>query len=365
MMRILHVFSILDVGGMESYVMNMYRHIDRTRIQFDFLVHHGRRGAFEDEIEEMGGRVFHMTVLDDFNLPKYRRQLDRLFRENRYQIVHGHLSSMALWYLGAAERAGVQWRILHCHCPGQTKTIKGYLRHFLFQFSPRHANVRFACSPEAGKYQFKDQSFEVLPNGIDVEKFRFGKEKRAQLRDQLNLGDDFVIGHVGRFYPEKNHGFMLKVFQNLVQKKPDAKLMLLGDGPLMETIRQEVKDQGLEDSVLFMGLQKNCAPYYSAMDCFVLPSVYEGLPLSGIEAQCAGLPCLFTAAASPKLKISPNAAFIPVGEEDVEKWADALVDISLAEADRGVLPEEAGQFDVRLSAKKMSERYMLMGAKEI
>jgi len=365
MMRILHVFSVLDVGGMESYVMNMYRHIDRTQIQFDFLVHHGRRGVFEDEIEAMGGRIFHATVLDDFNIPKYIRQLKKLYSENQYPIVHGHLSSMALWYLGEAERAGVGCRILHCHCPGYTKTLKGYLRHILFQFSPRHANVRFACSEEAGKYQFKDMDFEVLPNGIDIRKFRYSPDSRAEIRSQLGIGDEFVVGHVGRFFPEKNHVFMVKMFAKLVEKIPDAKLMLLGDGPLAEDIKQQVAEAGLEKNVIFVGLQKNCAPYYSAMDCFVLPSVYEGLPLSGIEAQCAELPCIFTAAASEQLKISPKAVYIPVGDDDAGKWADELKRISQTKTDRTAVTAESELYDVRKNAGKMAERYALMGAKRI
>lgn len=365
MMRILHVFSILDVGGMETYVMNMYRHMDRSRIQFDFLVHHGRKGVYEEEIESLGGKIFHTTVLDDFNIAKYRRELRRIYQENNYQIVHGHLSSMALWYLGEAEQAGVGCRILHCHCPGYTKTIKGYLRHFLFQFSPRHANVRFACSEEAGRYQFKHMPFEVLPNGIDVLNFRFNKDRREEIRKQLKLKDEFVIGHVGRFFPEKNHVFMLNLFEKIVRRIPDAKLMLLGDGPLMENIREKVSEKGLENNVIFMGLQRDCAPYYSAMDCFILPSVYEGLPLSGIEAQCAELPCIFTAAASAKLKVSQNVAFIPVGDDDGDRWVETIMGIYRDKADRSVITANVDKYDVRINAQKMAERYVLMGAEKV
>lgn len=361
MIRILHVVSVMDVGGMESYIMNMYRRIDRTQVQFDFLVHHMRRGAFEDEIEALGGHVYHLSVIDDLNLLKYKRDLRALFSAHpEYRIVHGHLGSTAYWYLGEAKRQGVPWRILHSHCPGRINTLKGYVKHMLFYLSPVHANIHLACSDNAGRYQFRKGAFEVVPNGIDVPRFRFSAQSRQEVRSRLGIDDRFVVGHVGRFYYEKNHAYMLDILRALKEKAPDAMLMLLGEGKLMEDIRRRAQEMSLEDSVLFMGLQKDCAPYYQAMDAFIMPSIYEGLPLAGIESQCASLPCLYSDTVSAEAKISPLTQYLPIGEENVGRWAEELLRIRACGPDRAGFQCDCGAFDTAVSARKMVRRYQTL-----
>lgn len=357
MMRILHVVSVMDMGGMENYIMNLYRKIDRSKLQFDFLVHHGRRGAFEDEIEALGGRIYHTTLMDDFNLVRYIQDLSKLFSHAEYKIVHGHLGSTAFFYLGIAKRHGATARILHSHCPGHPNTVKGYIKHFLFYLSPIYANIHLACSAQAGKYQFRKAAFEIVPNGIDVDRFRFDEKSRNDVRRNLGLESCFVVGHVGRFYYEKNHAYLLRIFQELKKQKADAVLLLLGDGALMEQTRAQARAMGLEDSVRFMGVIGDCAPYYQAMDAFVLPSIYEALPLVGIEAQCAGLPCLFSAAVSAEVKLDAQTAFLPIGLENVQMWADKLLDISKQGMDRHRPLLGAERFDAGINAQKMAVRY--------
>lgn len=357
MMRVLHVVSVMDMGGMENYIMNLYRKIDRTELQFDFLVHHGRRGVFEDEIEALGGHVYHTTLMDDFNLIRYLRKLDELFRSTQYRIVHGHLGSTAFFYLGAAERHGVPARILHSHCPGHPNTIKGYIKHILFHFSPIHANVRLACSTPAGEYQFRKAPFEVVPNGIDVERFRFSEQSRREVRSELDLEGRFVVGHVGRFYYEKNHPYLLRIFRALRERVPDAVLLLLGDGALLEQTKAQARSMGLEDSVRFMGVIRDCAPYYQAMDAFVLPSIYEALPLTGIEAQCAGLPCLFSEGVSAEVRLDAQAEFLPIGPEDVQLWANRLAELRERQVDRNRPLPGAERFDAGANARRMVARY--------
>ena len=365
MMRILHVVSVMDVGGMESFIMNLYRHMDRSRIQFDFLTHHGRRGAFEEEIEALGGRVYHIPLMDDLNLVRYRAALGRLFGEHpEYRIVHGHLGSTALWYLGEAERQGVPWRILHSHVPARPPTVKGYVKDFLFHFSPRHANIRLACSTEAGRYQFKGLPFEVIPNGIDVDRFRFDSAVRQEVRKRLGLGDAFVVGHVGRFHVEKNHAYLLRLFKALHDQEPKAALLLIGTGELMERTKALAEELGLGRSVCFLGLQKDCAPFYQAMDAFVLPSLYEGLPLTGVEAQCAGLPCLFTDQASPALGLSPSVRFLPADEAGAERWVKALREICRRPAERKAPSPAVMAFDAARVAQAMAERYEALWEKK-
>lgn len=357
MMRVLHVVSVMDMGGMENYIMNLYRKIDRTEFQFDFLVHHGRRGFFEDEIEALGGHVYHTALMDDFNLPGYIRALRKLFRETEYAVVHGHLGSTAFFYLGAAERAGVPVRILHSHCPGHPNTLKGYIKHILFRFSPIHANVQLACSDSAGKYQFRTSAFETVPNMIDVEHFQFNERLRSDLRKELRVDDCFVVGHVGRFYYEKNHAYLLEIFRAFREKVPNAVLLLLGDGALMQETKALAESMGLMRSIRFLGVIGDCAPYYQAMDAFVMPSLYEALPLSGIEAQCSGLPCLFSEGVSAEVKLDAQVAFLPIDAESLSLWVDRLMEIRKCPVDRRRPMPAMERFDSRIHAQKMAERY--------
>lgn len=358
MMRILHVVSIMDVGGMESYIMNMYRHIDRSNVQFDFLVHHARRGVFEDEIEALGGQVYHTTLMDDFNLVKYVKALMRLFREHpEYRIVHGHLNSSAFFYLGAAKKFGVKNRILHCHCPGKINTFKGNVKHVVSQLAPLNASMRLACSTEAGKYLFKKRSFEVIPNGVDAAHFRYNPAFRNDIRRQTGTEGKFIIGHVGRFYYEKNHEYILDVFKEINAQIPNAALMLVGEGKLMDSCREKAQKLGVADSVHFIGLVRDCAPYYQAMDAFMMPSLYEGLPLSGIEAQFASLPCLFSDTVSPEVKFSSEAHFLPIGSENIGLWVDALLEIHRQNIDRTAFVPYADKFDSVVAAERMLARY--------
>lgn len=366
MIRILHVVSIMDVGGMESYIMNMYRRIDRSNVQFDFLVHHARRGAFEDEIESLGGHVYHTTLMDDFNLVKYLRALIQLFKVHpEYKIVHGHLNSSAFFYLGVAKKFGVKYRILHCHCPGKINTFKGNIKHVVSQLAPLNASIRLACSTEAGKYLFKRRSFEVIPNGVDAVHFRYNPDSRSDIRRRTGTEDQFVIGHVGRFYYEKNHEYILDVFKEIKAKIPNAALMLLGEGKLMGLCQEKAQKLGIAESVHFIGLVRDCAPYYHAMDVFMMPSLYEGLPLSGIEAQFASLPCLFSNTVSHEVKFSSDAHFLPIGSENISLWVDALMEIYQQNIDRTMSAPYADKFDSTVGADKMITRYKKLLENEI
>ena len=360
MKRVLHVVSILDRGGMENYIMNIYRHLDRKKIQFDFLVHHKRRGLLEDEIERLGGNIYHATILDDCNIFRYKKYLKSIYAGGQYEIVHGHLGSTAYWYLGEAERSGIPWRILHSHCANHAMSIKGVAKHVMFQFSPIYANVRFACSEKAGKYMFKNQTFEETPNGIDVSHFLYSQAMRREVRNKLGFQDHFVVGHVGRFTSEKNHSFIISIFQKLKEYIPNALLLLVGDGQLKEKVKQKVVALGIEDSVVMTGIQPDCAQFYQAMDVFILPSIYEGLPLAGIEAQCAALPCLFSDNVSTEVRISPLSFFLPIGNRNIDIWINALIKIQSQRTERELQKVDAARFDSVEVAKSMEQRYAML-----
>ncbi|MGX8833546.1 glycosyltransferase [Amedibacillus sp. YH-ame6] len=361
MIRILHVVSILNTGGMENYIMNLYRNIDRNIIQFDFLVHHTNIGFFEDEIKTLGGNVFHMSVLDDKNILKYKKNLKCFFEEHKeYKIVHGHLSSLAYFYLGAAKKAEVPYRISHSHGAGFLKSPKGYVKYLLFRFAKVNANFRFACSTEAGNYLFKKEDFEFIPNAVDSKRFEFDLNKRIEMRSELNVSNNFVIGHVGRFNLEKNHMFLLELLKKILNVLPNTKLLLLGEGELKNEIICRIHHLQLENYVILAGVHKDCENYYQAMDVFVLPSLFEGLPLTGIEAQYNGLTCLFSDAITKDTIISDLVSFLAISDSNRDAWVTELVEI----ASNGMIRTNAvittDDFDITIAAKKMSDRYFKM-----
>ncbi|MCM1508606.1 MAG: glycosyltransferase [Ruminococcus flavefaciens] len=313
---------------MENYVMNLYRQMDRQQIQFDFIVHHKKKGLYEDEIKAMGGKVYHFSALDDKNIFKYINELNVFFtKHNEYKIIHGHLSSLAFFYFGVAKKHGVQWRIAHSHGAGFLHTPKGFAKYLMFRTTKWNANVRLACSSEAGKYLYGKNSFKVVPNGIDCSRFSYNAQIREQIRSELGLIDNYVIGHIGRFNLQKNHCYLLKIFKSFLKDFPNAKLLLLGEGELWDKIQKQADEMKIADNIIFAGVHKDCEKYYQAMDVFVLPSLFEGLPVTGIEAQYAGLPCLFSDAISKEVEISENVHFLGIDDDNIKDWCNALADI--------------------------------------
>lgn len=348
----------MNSGGIENYIMNMYRNAVEDGVQFDFLVHHERRGHFDDEIEGLGGRIYRLPVLDTGNVVRYGRGLAGLFERGSWDVVHGHAASLAFWYLGAAERSGVCARIAHSHGASYLRTPKGYAKRVLFKGAKRHANVRLACSSEAGRYLFGDESFYLARNAIDAARFQFDEAARARTRSALGIADDdLLVGHVGRFNLQKNHAFLVRVFAELVRIEPSARLLLVGNGELRASIISEAERLGISDRVTFQDVTDAPEVFYAAMDVFVLPSLFEGLPLAGIEAQCSGLPCLFSSDVTSEVAISDLARFLDVGEGP-SAWARRIAGLARPR-DRGAYgscPRACG-FDSEENSRVMVDVY--------
>lgn len=326
-LHVLHAVPDMNSGGIENYIMNMYRGMDRSSIQFDFLVHHSQRAFFDDEIESLGGSIFRLPVLDDKNALHYMHALSQLFSEHQWPIVHGHIASMAFFYLGAAERAGIPVRIAHSHGTSFLHTPKGYAKRMLFKGAKRHANVRLACSTEAGRYLFGDSPFYLAKNAIDSVRFSFNADARRRIRSGLGIGEEtLVVGHVGRYNLQKNHSFLVNVFDEVGRLNEDSRLLLVGTGELEGDVRRQVFGLGIEDRVMFQNVTDEPEAFYSAMDVFVLPSLFEGLPLVGIEAQCNGLPCAFSSEITHEVAISDLAFFIDL-RAGARSWAERIVDL--------------------------------------
>lgn len=329
--RILHVVPNMNSGGIENYLMNMFRTIDRTEYKFDFLVHHEAKGSFDDEIERLGGRIFRLPVLDDRNVFKYFRDLKNLFSSESFDIVHGHMASLAYFYLRAAKVAGVPVRIAHSHGASFLRTPKGYAKWVLFKGAKVYSNVRLACSTDAGRYLFGTLAFVVVKNAIDTKRFGFDAETRRQTRMRLGIPPDaIVIGHVGRFHQQKNQAFLIETLREVLDTSATAVLLLVGDGELKNTIWKLVESAGLSTNVKIVGATAEPEQYYSSMDVFALPSIYEGLPLVGVEAQAAGLPCFFSSEVSQEVKLSDLAHFLPL-DLGAKVWAKAILDTDLVQ----------------------------------
>ncbi len=296
--RVLHMIAILEMGGSQSMVMNIYRSIDREKVQFDFIVDHPDRDIeLRKEIESFGGKIYSMPSFKGTNICEVRKSWKTFFLTHReYKILHTHSRSYASIYLPIAKKCGLK-TIAHSHSTSNGTGITGHIKDLLQMPLRYQADYLFACSKEAGEWLFgkkyvKSEKFRIIPNAIDTKRFTFNPEKRNRIREELGVSNSFIIGHVGRMTYPKNHIFLLKMFAKFSQKIKNAKLLLVGDGELMESIVEEAKNLGIEKNVIFVGSKLNTCDYYQAMDLFVFPSIWEGLGIAVIEAQASGLYCL-------------------------------------------------------------------------
>ncbi|MCY9660261.1 glycosyltransferase family 1 protein [Paenibacillus chondroitinus] len=295
--RILQVVVNMNRGGAETLLMNLYRNMDRSKVQFDFLT--SKPGVFDAEIEEMGGRIHRIPYVSEIGHTKYMQALEHFFETHpQYQIVHAHMDKMSGFVLRAAKKAGAPVRIAHSHNTSSEGGVAARAYKWVAgTFISSCATHFVACSNKAAKWLFanKVNKAMILKNGIESEKFAFSPEVREQVRQELGLSSEsYVLGHVGRFAHQKNHSFLIDIFAQLHQEKPNAVLILAGDGPLRAEIEKKVEALHLQDKVKFLGVRSDITRLLQAFDMFVFPSLHEGLPVTLIEAQGAGLPCLIS-----------------------------------------------------------------------
>ena len=277
-----HIMGKWNGGGVESVVMNYYRNIDRNRIQFHFLCDEDSTDIPYEEIEKLGGKV--IVIPPYQKLFKYQKELYRIFKENNYKIIHSHINALSVFPLRIAKKAKIPVRIAHSHSTSNKKEWKkNILKMILRPFSKLYANNYFACTEYAGKWLFGKKVVErkelnVINNAIDLKKFEFNENTREDLRKELGIKEDvLVIGHVGRFMKQKNHEFLIDVFEKAIKQDDNIYLILVGQGPLEDKIKEMAKEKGIENKILFLGQRNDVNKLYQAMDIFVLPSLYEGL----------------------------------------------------------------------------------------
>ena len=329
-LRILHVVTIMNRAGLETMLMNYYRAIDRSKIQFDFLVHRDDKGDYDDEIKSLGGRIYHLPSISFVHSVNYsKKAYDFFINHPEYSIVHSHLDSLSALPLAAAKKANVSTRIAHSHTSNFDSDLKKPIRNMTKHLIPMYATDFFGCSDEAMDFMFGKRAAKdgiVINNAIDTSKFTFNKKIRKKIRKEFSLSDsNFVVGHVGRFNYPKNHEFIISIFNELLKQEPSAKLMLVGDGENRATIEKQISDLGISKSVILTGVRNDIHDIMQAMDVFVMPSRYEGLPVVSIEAQASGLPCVFSDVVTAGLDITGNCRFISL-KLNAKEWAEVILD---------------------------------------
>jgi len=327
LIRILHVFAELNRGGAETFIMNVYRTIDRTKMQFDFVVHHPDEGAYEQEILTLGGRIYRVPHYKIYNSSKYRSAWKRLLHEHpEWQIIHAHFYVPGYIFFDVARARGLK-TIAHSTVNGNVRSIKSTVRRCLLSTSMKRADFLFGCSSEACRFQFKERSKYafVVKNAIIVDEFAFDSAKRSDMREKLGISDKFVVGHIGRFHPQKRHSYLVDIFSIINNMTTDAVLLLVGEGNLRTEIEQKCKDLCLSERVFFTGMRSDIPDLLQAMDVFVLPSLYEGLGIVLIEAQVSGLPCVASDSVAKEAKVTDLLQFVSLNQPP-EKWAEVILD---------------------------------------
>lgn len=362
MIRVLHSVSYMHRAGVETFLMNYYRHMDRRLIQFDFLCGKHLTGEYDDEIRDLGGRIFYRPDFDPLREENYTAFWRGFLMEHpEIQIVHAHNGAKQYYPLQGAKEAGFPVRIAHAHSSDFVRDEKYQHRRELIDRLPQAATHYFGCSDKAGGFFFGEKRWAdkgiLIRNAVPCEQFAWDAQTRRRMRRRLGLSGCFVLGHVGRFMTQKNHDRLLDIFAQVRKSAPNARLLLIGDGELMDAVRRKASRLELGRAVIFAGNQADMAQWYQAMDVFVMPSFFEGLPVSGIEAQAAGLPCVFSDAVSVEAAVTEKVRYLPLASAD-PAWADTVLSFAGdRRRDTRETLRRAG-YEIRTEAIRLQELYL-------
>lgn len=334
MERLLCVLSGMNRGGAETFLMKIDRSLDHSKYQMDFCINVTEKCAYEDEIISLGGKIFRIPMKTE-SAVKFKKGLYSVVKDNHYKNVLRITSNAAgFWDLKIAKEAGAKHTVARSSNASDGGRLKSIIAHRIGQLLwMKYVDTMIAPSDLAAKYTFGEKNYKdgrvyKLNNGLDLNAYRFDIEKRKMIRMKYNIPQDaIVLGHVGRFAKQKNHTFLIQVFASYIKKHPNAYLMLIGDGDLRAEIERQVANVGLTDKTIFVGQTDEIAAYLSAMDVFVFPSLYEGMPNTVIEAQASGLPCVISDTITKEANVTGNVSYLAI--DHAERWGDYIADISL------------------------------------
>ena len=362
--HVLCVMSTLDRGGAESMVMTLFRHMDHDKVTFDFVKHTNQVGDFEDEIKELGGSIYtapRYRINNHFSYIKWWKNFLNIHPE--YVLIHGHFFSISAVYFMVAQSKD-RITIAHSH---STETInnrkeKPLLHWVVNQYIKRiekYTDYALACSYEAGNWLFKNKPFQVLNNAIDVEKFRFNEDIRNIVRNDLGFTNELVLGTVANLSDVKNPMGLIDIFVAVKKKNLNAKLLWIGEGNERGSIEKRIHQDGLEKDVILLGRREDVPSLLQGFDAFLLPSFSEGLPVSLIEAQGAGLQCFISDRVTKEVDITGLCTFLPINKPDnwAEQWADAIVGNLTQRIDMSAQIAEKG-YDIHFTAEWLEDFYL-------
>ena len=362
--RVLHVIGIMNQGGAETMIMNLYRQIDRDKVQFDFVENENSGALFDEEIRNLGGKIYHCPRFVGKNYLKYKKWWKVFFDMHKeYSAVHGHIGSTAAIYLKEAKKRGIA-TIAHSH----SIYVKGQnlFLYRLFSYPTRYiADYLFMCSNRAGIDRYGKQAISdskrtfLMPNAIDTNAFRYNETARDNIRREFGIDDkEYVVGHVGRFVDVKNHSFLLDIFEKILEIHPSSKLLLVGDGELQQSIIEKTKSLGIQNKVVVTGNRSDVNEVLSAMDVLVFPSKYEGLPVTLVEAQCNGLPCVISDSVPEDSILIEELVKIHSLTEDPSVWAETALNCKQNKRSACADIIKETDFDIEKSAKWLEDFYL-------
>lgn len=363
--KVLHVYRSMNLGGAETFIMNVFKKIDRSMVQFDFLCTTNELGVYDDEIIKMGGNILHYNTFYKNNPYKMIRDTIGIINENGpYDIIHIPLQFYSAFYCIAAKKSGINKIIVHSHSAGD-KRSKHIFRKIYMKIMRliinRFSDVRIACGEKASKYLFgTTKDVIIIYNGIDIDKFKnVCKNDITKIKCKYKIKNELIIGHVGRFADEKNHVFFIDIAKTLRKRGINFKILFVGDGPNYNNIRELVSENKLEDFFVFVGLQKKTELFYSLFNVYVLPSLYEGFPVSVIEALASGVPCILSDTITKEVDIiKGTCSFIDI-HRDVDYWCDEILRISRIKFDKNINYEVLNNsgFSVESTSKQILDIY--------
>lgn len=357
--RILTVTPALNMcGGIESYTMNYYRNMTEN-IVMDFATHDIEDTKYKEEIEKREGKVFLLPKIGLRTLKETLKQIKKILQENQYDIIHCNMANAALFYFYYAKKFGVKVRILHSHQANYADKLSHQIRNiFLIWAGKLMTTHNFACSKLAGDFLFKNKKYYIINNAIDVEKFVYNMETRTRIRKQENIEEnELVLANIGRFCNQKNQLFLIEIFNEVVKRYCNAKLYLIGAGELRSKLEEKIKEKGLEDKIIIKEPISNINEFLQATDILVMPSLYEGLPVIGVEAQCADVKCIFSDTITEETKILETTKYEKLSSS-AQKWSETIAEVA-GNTERTNVKEliKKARFDIKTEAKELEKLY--------
>ncbi|MBR2282462.1 MAG: glycosyltransferase [Spirochaetales bacterium] len=352
----------MNLGGAETLVMNIYRNIDRSKVQFDFLLHSPERSAYEDEIEALGGRIHRIPRFLGYNRIPYDKALGGFLKAHpEYTIIHDHLMDSASETFRVAKRLG-RTTIAHSHIADVPKSLGEFIRGFFRKDLWRRSDYRFACSEAAGLWLYRGKAdFTVLRNGIETDRYRFDQATRARVRQAFNAaGATRLYGTIGRLEPQKNQSRLLDIFKAVLDRAPDSILVLIGTGSLEAELKGKAKTLGIDRKVIFTGPRRDVNDILMGLDAFILPSLYEGLGIVLVEAQASGLPCIYTDTIPQDVDLVPALLNRTSLEESDGAWAERIINARSEATERDICFREVAEkgYDIRATAAQLQDFYL-------